>query len=155
MLQAQSAELLPKISPEDMVVIEFRICLAILHESSNTTCKLQVPLRAHIAMWLPCCNRYSSTTMVSFQLSFPVGYTPPSCAPDCLISLGCGEASLDPSLEGYSFQQVSKPCHPAQWQLPSHPLCENTSLLRDAAVRNPVNPALMPSCPSHVMAPLT
>lgn len=60
-------------------------------------------------MRLLCCDRYSSTTMVSFQLSFPVGYTPPSCAPDCLISLGCGEASLDPNLEGYSFSNPASP----------------------------------------------
>ena len=72
------------------------------------------------------CYRYSSTTMVSFQLNFPVGYTPPSCAPNCLINLGCGEASLDPSLEGYSF---SKPADPAVQPNGNYPLTLYVSAL--------------------------
>ena len=45
--------------------------------------------------------------MVEVQLHFPAGFTPPECAPGCLISLPkggtCGEASLDPSQEGYPY----------------------------------------------------
>ena len=78
--------------------------------------------------------------MVSFQLSFPAGYSPPSCAPDCLISLACGEASLDPSLEGYTF---SKSASPAILPNGNYPLT--------LFVRTPASPCLMynpqPACP--------
>ena len=47
--------------------------------------------------------------MVNFQLSFPPGYSPPSCAPDCLISLSCGQAGLHPSQEGYGFSTSAAP----------------------------------------------
>ena len=47
--------------------------------------------------------------MVSMQLQFPAGTALPSCAPDCLISLSCGQASLSPDAEGYAFGQQAPP----------------------------------------------
>jgi hypothetical protein len=47
--------------------------------------------------------------MVSMQLQFPAGTALPSCAPDCLISLSCGQASLSPNAEGYAFGQQAPP----------------------------------------------
>ena len=77
--------------------------------------------------------------MVSFQLSFPAGYTPPDCAPDCLISLSCGEASLDPSLEGYTFSKSSPAIQPDG----SYPL---TLFVRTPAFHTPALKP-QPSCP--------
>ena len=62
--------------------------------------------RSLLLVW---CRRYVATTMVSFQLSFPPGYSPPACAPDCLISLSCGQAGLHPSQEGYGFSTSATP----------------------------------------------
>ena len=78
--------------------------------------------------------------MVSFQLSFPVGYTPPSCAPDCLISLGCGEASLYPNMEGYSFSQPPSPAI-----LPNG----NYPLTLYVSARAPPDARPVPAGPSH------
>ncbi len=43
------------------------------------------------------------------QLQFPAGTALPSCAPNCLISLSCGQASLNPAAEGYAFSQQALP----------------------------------------------
>jgi len=58
---------------------------------------------------ISCALRYSAQTIVDFQLTFPAGYSLPSCAPDFLISLSCGQAGLHPNMEGYSYSQSSSP----------------------------------------------
>ena len=61
------------------------------------------------SLCLSWCCRYVATTMVDFQLSFPPGYSPPACAPDCLVSLSCGQAGLHPNQEGYAFSASAAP----------------------------------------------
>lgn len=53
--------------------------------------------------------RYTTETIVGFQLDFPAGYVLPDCAPDCLITLSCGEASLHPTQQGYSISRRFNP----------------------------------------------
>ena len=78
--------------------------------------------------------------MTDFQLSFPAGYSPPACAPDCLISLSCGQAGLHPNQEGYAFSTSATPDISADG---TYPLTLYVSPRRNARLREQGGPSLM------------